>query len=218
MITQTDENYLKETYTLQLDHDRVTTSMLAKRFGTTAASVTGMLKKLADRNLVAYEPYRGVTLSETGRAIALEVIRHHRLLETYLAEAMGIPWDRVHEEAERLEHALSEYLEQRIDELLGHPTVDPHGSPIPSKEGLIVETERLRLSDVPEGRRVEITEVWDRDSEMLLHLDRLGLHLHTRLEVVRIEPIDQLVTIEVNGKENVIGRNTARHVFVTELR
>ena len=217
MITLTDENYLKETYTLQLDHARVTTSMLAKRFGTTAASVTGMLKKLAERNLVTYKPYRGITLSASGRAIALEVIRHHRLLETYLAEAMGIPWDRVHEEAERLEHALSEYLEQRIDELLGHPTVDPHGSPIPTKEGTIIETKRLRLSDVPEGRTVEIVEVWDRDSEMLLHLDRLGLHLHTRLKVVRIEPIDQLVTIEVNKKQNVIGRKTAQHVFVTKL-
>ncbi len=97
-----------------------------------------MLKKLANLEWVVYEPYRGVTLTETGRAIALEVIRHHRLLETYLHQALNIPWERVHEEADRLEHALSEYLEERIDELLGHPTLDPHGSPIPSLNGQIL--------------------------------------------------------------------------------
>lgn len=217
MITQTDENYLKETYSLQREHERVTTSMLAERFGTTAATVTGMLKKLADRNLVAYEPYHGVTLLEAGKAIALEVIRHHRLLETYLARAMGISWDRIHEEAEQLEHALSEFLEQRIDELLGHPTLDPHGSPIPAKDGTIVEPDRLPLSDVPAGANVEITEVWDRDPQMLLHLDRLGLHLHAMITVVNREPIDELLTIEVGEEQFVIGKNTAQHIFVTEL-
>jgi len=216
LTTVTDENYLKETYSLQLDHPRVTTSMLADRFGTTAATVTGMLKKLADRKWVVYEPYRGVTLTEAGKQIALEVIRHHRLLETYLAEAMGIPWDRVHEEAERLEHVLSDYLEQRIDELLGHPNFDPHGSPIPARDGSIRELNRLRLSQLPSGSRAEICEVSDRDPELLAHMDALGLRLHTRLAVVHMEPIDELMTIEVENRQIVIGKRTASHIFVTD--
>ena len=128
------ENYLKATYSLQLEHGQVTTSMLADRIGHAAPTVTGMLKKLASRKLVSYEPYQGVTLTKSGRAAALEVIRHHRLLETYLTRALGIPWDRVHDEAEKLEHVLSEYLEGHIDEYLGHPASDPHGSPIPSPD------------------------------------------------------------------------------------
>lgn len=214
MITETDENYLKETYSLQLDHPRVTTSMLADRFGTTAATVTGMLKKLADRRWVVYEPYRGITLTEAGKQIALEVVRHHRLLETYLSQAMGIPWDRVHGEAERLEHVLSDYLEQRIDELLGHPDFDPHGSPIPARDGSMKELNLLRLSELPVGSRAEICEVSDRDPELLAHMDALGLRLHTTLTVAHMEPIDELITIEVRRKRIVIGKRTANHIFV----
>src|SRR5512146_806134 len=146
MRTEADENYLKEIYTLQLDHAPVSTSALADRLGYSSATVTGMLKKLASLHWVIYEPYQGVTLTETGRAIALEVIRHHRLIETYLAQALNIPWDRVHAEADRLEHALSEYLEERIDDLLGHPSFDPHGSPIPTPEGSIQPLDRRPLS------------------------------------------------------------------------
>jgi DtxR family Mn-dependent transcriptional regulator len=127
MKTEADENYLKEIYTLGLDHANITNSLLADRLGYSPSTITGQLKKLANLQWVVYEPYQGVTLTETGRAIALEVIRHHRLIETYLAQALNIPRDRVNEEAEKLEHALSEYLEERIDELLGHPSTDPHG-------------------------------------------------------------------------------------------
>lgn len=217
MITETDENYLKETYAFQQDHERVTTSMLAERFGSSAATVTGMLKKLADRNLVEYEPYRGVTLTDAGRAIALEVIRHHRLLETYLVRALGMPWERVHEEAERLEHVLSKYMEERIDDLLGHPTIDPHGSPIPSIDGTVRTRPQLRLSEVTKGSKVEIVEVSDRDSDLLRRLDSLGLHLHTRLTVTDVEPIDGLIIIEVEGTSEIVGRTTGDHVFVKKL-
>lgn len=217
MVTETDENYLKETYVFQQEHGRATTSMFAERFGSSAATVTGMLKRLAERKLVEYEPYRGVTLTETGRAIALEVIRHHRLLETYLSQALGLPWDRVHEEAERLEHVLSQYLEDRIDEHLGHPTVDPHGSPIPSADGRVAERPRLRLSELAKGATAEIVEVWDRDPEMLLHLDALGLHLHTTVTVIEVEPIDGLVSLEVSGRRRVVGPTTAGRVYVREL-
>ena len=153
MWSEAEENYLKETYALQLDHDQVTTSMLAQRIGHSAPTVTGMLKRLSGRKWVTYEPYRGVTLTKSGKAAALDVIRRHRLLETFLTRVLDIPWDRVHAEAERLEHALSDYLEGRIDEYLGHPERDPHGSPIPAADGSIDEPDRLHLSDLPRVHR-----------------------------------------------------------------
>ena len=217
MRTEADENYLKEIYTLELDYEHVTTSMLADRFGYSPATVTGMLKKLANLNWVVYEPYRGVNLTETGRAIALEVIRHHRLIETYLAQALNIPWDRVHEEAERLEHALSEYLEERIDEILEHPTTDPHGSPIPSLSGQIHNPVRLRLADLAVGDRAEIIEVNDHNPMLLNHLDQLQLHLQVQVTVTAIEPIDGLITILANGQTHILGRNSASQIIVKKL-
>ncbi len=214
MTTRADENYLKETYALQLDHGHVTTSMLADRIGASAATVTGMLKKLAARHWVIYEPYKGVTLTESGRAIALEVIRHHRLLETYLVTALDIPWDRAHEEAERLEHVISEYLEDRIDEILGHPHVDPHGSPIPGADGTIRESERLRLADVEAGATVEIVEVGDRQPGLLRHLDELCLRPGARIEVLGVEPIDGLIRLQTGDSERVLGSTSARHIIV----
>lgn len=217
MRTEADENYLKEIYTLQLDHAPVATSELAERFGYSSASVTGMLKKLAGLHWVVYEPYQGVTLTETGKAIALEVIRHHRLIETYLAQALDIPWDRVHAEADRLEHALSEYLEERIDELLGHPAFDPHGSPIPTYDGAILPAERQPLSTLPPGTLGEIVEVSDRDPRVLVYLDQIHLHLKTTFEVILVEPIDNLVTIRANGEKHTLGQTIASQIFVKVL-
>jgi len=217
MKTEADENYLKEIYTLELDHNHVTTSMLADRFGYSAATVTGMLKKLAALKWVIYEPYQGVTLTDTGRTIALEVIRHHRLIETYLAQALGIPWDRVHEEAEKMEHVLSEYLEARIDELLGHPSFDPHGSPIPARDGSLPAIDRLRLTDLPSGSEAEIVEVHDRDPKLLTHLDHLNLRPNTRIRVIEIEPLDGLITLRVGGETHVLGPKTASQIIVKYL-
>jgi DtxR family Mn-dependent transcriptional regulator len=217
MRTEADENYLKEIYTLELDYEHVTTSMLADRFGYSPATITGMLKKLAHLNWVVYKPYQGVTLTETGRAIALEVIRHHRLLETYLAQALNIPWERVHEEADRLEHVLSEYLEERIDELLGHPTKDPHGSPIPSLNGHILNPPRLHLADLFVGDRAEIIEVNDRNPDLLTHLDQLQLHLLDQINVIAIEPIDGLITIQSSGRTHVLGQTSAGQIIVKKL-
>jgi DtxR family Mn-dependent transcriptional regulator len=218
MKTEADENYLKEIYNLELDHGQVTTSMLADRFGYSPATITGMLKKLASLKWVVYEPYQGVTLTDTGRAIALEVIRHHRLLETYLAQALNIPWDRVHEEAEKLEHVLSEYLEGRIDELLGHPSVDPHGSPIPSLDGSVPEIDRLRLAALPAGTLAEIIEVNDRDPHLLARLDALHLHPKTRIWVVDVEPLDGLITLQAAGETHVLGQTTASQIIVRPLQ
>jgi DtxR family Mn-dependent transcriptional regulator len=217
MRTIAEENYLKEIYTLELDHDHVTTSMLAERLGYSPATITGMLKKLATLQWVVYEPYQGVTLTETGQAIALEVIRHHRLIETYLAQALNIPWDRVHDEAEKLEHVLSEYLEERIDELLGHPSVDPHGSPIPSHNGEIQDSGRVRLSDLSSGDYAEIVEVDDHDPKLLARLDALHLHPKTRLQVIEVEPIDRLIKIRVSREIHTLGQNTTGQILVRRL-
>jgi DtxR family Mn-dependent transcriptional regulator len=217
MRTEADENYLREIYSLALDHEHVSTSMLADRFGYSPATVTGMLKKLANLDWVVYEPYRGVTLTETGRALALEVIRHHRLLETYLHQALNVPWERVHEEADRLEHALSEYLEARIDELLGHPTLDPHGSPIPTLNGQILNPVRLRLVDLSVGETAEIIEVNDRNPELLTHLDMLQLYPGVRIRVTAVEPIDGIITFLASGQTQVLGQTSASQIIVKKL-
>jgi DtxR family Mn-dependent transcriptional regulator len=217
MRTEADENYLKEIYALELDYERATTSMLADRLGCSPATVTGMLKKLANLHWVVYEPYQGVTLTEVGREIALEVIRHHRLIETYLAQALHIPWDRVHDEADRLEHALSEYLEERIDELLGHPSFDPHGSSIPTHDGIIRDSGRMRLVDLPVGAVAEIQEVDDHDAHLLALLDKHHLRPSSRLQVIEIEPIDGLVKIQASGEQHVLGKISASQIIVRTL-
>lgn len=217
MTTETDQNYLKEIFMLELDHDHATTTLIAERLGFSAATVTGQLKKLAGLELVAYSPYRGVTLTDAGRAIALETIRHHRLLETYLAQALGVPWDRVHVEAERLEHAISEYLEERIDEMLDHPVIDPHGSPIPSREGSIEDNGRVRLTSLSVSDRAQIIEVNDRDPRLLERLDELGLALGTTLSIVAIEPIDGLITIKTGPRTLTLGQTSASQLIVKVL-
>jgi DtxR family Mn-dependent transcriptional regulator len=216
--TIAEENYLKETYALQLEHNPVTTSMLAERIGQSAPTVTGMFKKLASRKLVSYEPYQGITLTKSGRAAALEVIRHHRLIETYLTRALGVPWDRVHEEAEKLEHVLSEYLEDRIDEYLGHPASDPHGSPIPALDGSINEPDRLRLSELPAGSSAEVVEVGDHEPGLLARFREMHLGLKTRLKVLEVEPVDGLVTIFVADQKHVLGRTAASQIMVRKLK
>lgn len=217
MTTDTDEDYLKEIYLLELDHLQPTTTLLAGRLGYSAATVTGQLKKLAGLNLVAYAPYHGARLTEAGRVIALETIRHHRLLETYLAQALGVPWDRVHGEAERLEHVISEYLEDRIDEMLDHPDFDPHGSPIPSREGVFRDNGRLRLADLQTGQRAKIIEVNDRAPRLLRRLDEIGLELGTEISVLEIEPVDGLMTLEIGGKRTTLGQTTAYQLIVKVL-
>jgi DtxR family Mn-dependent transcriptional regulator len=218
MRSAAEENYLKATYALQLEHGQVTTSMLADRIGHAAPTVTGMLKKLASRKLVSYEPYQGVTLTKSGRTAALEVIRHHRLLETYLTTALGIPWDKVHEEAEKLEHVLSEYLEGYIDEFLGHPASDPHGSPIPSSDLSIKEPERLRLSDLPPGSWAQVVEVGDWEPGLLTRLSEMHIGLKSQFQILQVEPIDGLITVLVAGQRHVLGQTAAGQIIVQKLK
>src|SRR5436189_3003103 len=162
------EDYTKAIYALQIRADSeaaVSTNALAGRLGVTAASASGMVKRLCELGLVVHQPYHGVVLTDSGRRIALEVIRHHRLLELYLVESLGVPWDRVHEEAEVLEHVLSEELEDLIAAKLGNPTRDPHGDPIPTRDGRIVEAETTGLQDLTAGATGRFVRVADSDPE-----------------------------------------------------
>lgn len=183
-ITAAMEDYLKAIYRLQQGDDRVTTLELAGELRLSGPSATNMIKRLAELGLVEHNRYYGVRLSDAGARVALEVIRHHRLLELYLAEAMGFDWDKVHEEAERLEHHVSSEFESRMDELLGHPEYDPHGDPIPSVQGTLPDAAWHPLSEEPAGSEVVLRRVSDRDSEHLRYLAEIGLVPGTSFKVV----------------------------------
>ena len=213
-LSQTAEDYLKEIYKLESEHGRATTSALAASRGVSPPSVTSMLKKLAALKLVVHERYRGVTLTATGRKAAVEVVRHHRLLEQYLAETLGMPIYEVHAEADRLEHALSEELEARIDETLGFPTHDPHGDPIPDA-ALNLGDDNLRpLHALGPGERSTVRRVPD-DTELLRYLRGLGLLPGAAVELVRTEPFEGPVTVVTEGAERAIAFELADQIRVT---
>jgi len=174
------EDYLKAIYELG---EGVKTQALADALGVSSASVSGMIKKLGDLNLVAYEKYRGVTLTPAGRKIALETLRHHRLIETYLAEALGYAWHEVHDEAEKLEHFISEDLGRRIAEKLGHPSFDPHGDPIPQRDGTVPPSLGVPLTELEVGQTARITRITNQAPEVLRYLAEEGL---VPGEVVRV--------------------------------
>lgn len=204
------EDYAKAIYALaRRSEGKVTTNDLAARLGVTAASASGMVKKLAGLGLADHEPYRGVVLTTAGERLALEVMRHHRLLELYLAEHLGVPWDRVHEEAEALEHVLSEDLERRIADKLGNPTHDPHGDPIPDAELRLVEPDTTRLADLAPGDGGRFVRVSDADPEMLRYLTSRGLALGAVLEVVDRQPFDGPITVRAGADEHVLGGRLA---------
>jgi DtxR family Mn-dependent transcriptional regulator len=183
------EDYCKAIFTLESRTEQpVATNPLAERLGLTPGSVSAMLKRLGELGLIEHHPYRGVRLTEDGRKVALEVIRHHRLLELFLAETLQMPWDRVHAEAEVLEHVISEELEQLIAEALGHPTIDPHGDPIPSAELELHELETLPLERLQEGDSGVFVRVSDADPEMLRYLSERGIAPGERLFVRECQP------------------------------
>ena len=208
------QDYLKEIYKLEAEGTRPTTSAIARRMGVAPSSVTSMLKKLSALGLAEHSPYHGVELSEAGTKIALEVIRHHRLLEQYLAETLGVPIDAVHAEADRLEHVLSEELESRIDEQLGFPTHDPHGDPIPDA-GLRIDMKRLRsLAALEPGEQATISRVPDGDSELLRYLAGLRLVPGGRVTMRRSEPFEGPLTVAVDGQEHAISRELAMQIGI----
>jgi DtxR family transcriptional regulator, Mn-dependent transcriptional regulator len=205
------QDYAKAIYALQLrgaGHP-VATNDLAERLAVTPASVSAMLKKLAERGLVEHVPYRGVLLTDAGRNVALEVLRHHRLLETYLAEHLGVPWDRVHQEAEALEHVISEDLEARIAAKLGEPTHDPHGDPIPSVDLKIDEGHARPLETLEAGATGRFVRVSDSDPEMLRYLDERGVRLGDALEVVDRQPFGGPLTVRFGDRLHTLGGGLA---------
>lgn len=209
------EDYLKTIFEIEREQGKVATTILSERLGVAPASATGMIKKLAELRLVEHERYQGVVLTPAGRKIALEVIRHHRLVERYLAEALGVPWDRVHDEAEKWEHILSEDLEDRIDALLGHPTTDPHGAPIPTRDGDIARTAQDRLCDLLPGQTAVIAEVSDHDPDLLRRLGELGLFPATAIAITGRDA-DYLI-VRAGAAEYPVTREMAGYIFVREV-
>jgi len=209
------QDYLKEIYKIQASGDRATTTAIAKRMGVAPSSATSMLKKLAALGLAEHAPYRGVELSEAGAKIALEVIRHHRLLEQYLAQTLGLGIDAVHDEADRLEHVISEELEARIDEQLGYPTHDPHGDPIPDA-GLNVDRTSLRsLEALSPGEEATVRRIPDGDPGLLRYLAELTLVPGRKVTMRRSEPFGGPVTVDVGGSEHPISRELAGQIGVS---
>jgi DtxR family Mn-dependent transcriptional regulator len=211
------ENYAKAIYTLQhrSEAGTVGTNELAERLGVTAGSASAMVRRLAELGLATHEPYKGVALTDDGERVALEVMRHHRLLELYLAEHLGVPWDRVHDEAEALEHVISEDLEARIAAKLGNPTHDPHGDPIPDAQLHIDEGDARPLATLEPGARGTFVRVSDEHPEMLRYLAEHGIALGERLEVLARQPFGGPLTVRFAGGELAVGGDLARAMRVS---
>jgi DtxR family Mn-dependent transcriptional regulator len=209
-ISEAVENYAKAIYAIQHRSGTVTTNAIAERLGVTAASASGMIKKLDSLGLVSHVPYKGVKLTEDGERLALEVIRHHRLLELYLAESLDVPWDRVHAEAEVLEHVLSEELEELIAAKLGNPTVDPHGDPIPTVDLVIDERPTSSLAELNPGARATFVRISDADPEMLRYLAERGIAPGDEFEVIDKQPFDGPTFARFGDDVHVLGGALAR--------
>jgi DtxR family transcriptional regulator, Mn-dependent transcriptional regulator len=213
-LTDSIQDYVKEIYKLQGAGSRATTSAIAERLGVAPASVTAMLKKLASLGLAEHEPYKGARLTPAGERVAIEMIRHHRLLEQYLAKTLGVAIDAVHAEADRLEHALSEELEALIDASLGFPTHDPHGDPIPSAELELAPFDLRPLAELEPGERATVRRVPDSDRELLRYLDELGLVPGELVEVTASAPFQGPVTVRARQAEHPIARELAARIGV----
>jgi DtxR family Mn-dependent transcriptional regulator len=209
------QDYAKAIYALEVrGGDSVSTNALAERLGVTAASASGMVKRLGELGLVEHRPYRGVSLTDEGRRVALEVMRHHRLLELYLFESLGVPWDRVHQEAEVLEHVLSDELEELIADKLGDPTHDPHGDPIPTRDLTLEEGPTVSLQTLQVGARGTFARISDADSDMLRFLADRGIAPGDAFEVVDKQPFDGPLFVRFGERVHVLGGDLARAMRV----
>lgn len=223
--TRSTEDYLKAIYEIERSGSPAQTSAIAGVLEVAPPSVSGMVKRLSESGLLEHVPYRGVQLTRTGRRAALRMVRRHRILETYLTSKLGYDWDSVHEEAERLEHAVSDELIERMAMALGNPRYDPHGAPIPTKDGEIEQPAVVALAEVPVGETVELRMVTDRDPELLRYLGRLGLRPGALVEVVARQPFRGPLTIRLLGsaagggrdREEIIGDELARALYCAIL-
>ncbi|MDX1618154.1 MAG: metal-dependent transcriptional regulator [Balneolaceae bacterium] len=217
VLSQAVEDYLKTIYTLESEGKSASTSSIAESMNVSSASATNMIKRLSKMGLVDYQSYRGAALTKSGRKIALEIIRHHRLLELYLLEVMGYSWDEVHDEAEKLEHHISEQFEDKIAELLDNPTHDPHGDPIPTKEGVMPEMDAVPLADAEAGQTYLVSRVRDQDPELLRYLEKIGLLPGVKLTVENKEPFNGPITIHIEDTEQALGYEMGTKIFVAHL-
>jgi DtxR family Mn-dependent transcriptional regulator len=214
-ITPAIEDYLKAIYLVQQHTETVTTSLLAEQLGgLRPGSVTGMIKKLADMGLVTHTRYYGVELTQPGERVALEVIRHHRLIELFLVQALGYSWDEVHDDADQLEHVISEKMEARIAARLGHPTIDPHGDPIPTIEGVMPNTRGVSIADLPLAATGQVVRVGEQQAERLRYLGDLGLIPGALVQIIASAPFEGPVSVQVNGAIHALDRRLARTIFV----
>lgn len=215
LTTSAEENYLKAIFKIaEKDPGAVLTNALAAEMGTSAASATDMLKRLSEKQLVAYEKYRGVTLTEAGNRIATDLIRKHRLWEVFLVDKLGFAWDEVHHFAEQLEHIQGENLTERLDDFLGHPRFDPHGDPIPDAQGHWLRRAQVRLSTLTPGQRGIVTGVDDHSSTFLQYLDELGLGLGAELEILERTAYDLSTKIRIRTREAILSEKVCQNLFV----
>jgi DtxR family Mn-dependent transcriptional regulator len=213
-LTGPVEDYLKTIYELSARDGVAATSDVANALGVAPASVTGMIRRLAAQGLLDYVKYRGVHLTPAGRRAALSTIRRHRILETYLTRVLGYPWDRVHDEAERLEHAASDELIECMSAAMGHPTADPHGAPIPTVDGVVDERLLQTLAELPVGELALMVRVSDKNPEMLRYLADISLQPGVEVTVLSRAPFDGPITLRIGSSESVVGATLAAQVLV----
>jgi DtxR family Mn-dependent transcriptional regulator len=217
MPNRTTEDYIKNIYKLHRHGAKVTTSALAASLQLSDPSITDMLKRLSEKGLVRYEPYQGVELTREGKRMALKIVRRHRLWEMFLVQFLGFSWDRVHDEAERLEHETSDAVEQALDRVLGFPSADPHGDPIPSVDGDLLRTEYTALTEFDEGDTVRVSRISDADPEILQHATRLGLGLNTQMTVKEKMAFDGSFVVKVGTRNKFLSNQVAKAIFVDHV-
>ena len=218
MFSQAEENYLKAIYTLEtVTQKDVNTNLIAEKMQTKASSVTDMIKKLSDKQLVLYKKYKGVQLSAKGKKIAALIIRKHRLWEFFLVEKLHFSWDEVHEIAEELEHIKSKKLIDRLDSFLEFPKVDPHGDPIPDKNGKIIKRKKVKLSTLKENEQSVLLSVKDSSVDFLKYLNKKKIAIGNTIKVLSIEPFDKSMQIEMNSKQFVISEDVAENLYLKNL-
>ena len=217
MASEQIENYLKNIYKLSSHEGKVTTSSLSDKLQISPASVSEMIKKLAEEGTLTHTPYKGVELTEEGKQLALRIIRKHRLWEMFLVEVLHFSWDEIDDEAERFEHIMSDKMEAKIDDVLGHPSTDPHGDPIPTRDGALKYVVSMPLIEAEEGKSVRVLRVSDSNSEMLQYVSSIGISLNKKIQIKQKMNFDNSMILKINNKEVNISSTIASNIFVEHV-
>jgi DtxR family Mn-dependent transcriptional regulator len=217
MSNRSTEDYIKSIYKLQREGEKVTTSALAAMLQLSDPSITDMIKKLSEKGHVRYAPYKGVELTASGRRMALKIVRRHRLWEMFLVRFLNFSWDKIHDEAERLEHVTSEELERKLDSALGFPAIDPHGDPIPTADGILKQAEYAALSECSTGDLVRVLRVSDEDAEILQHATKLGVGLNVKIRIKEKLNVDGSMLVKVGTKQQFISQRVSEAIFVERV-